>query len=274
MDEIEIIENYIKEDVGSGDITSERVVPESATARGRVICKEDCTVAGIEEIMALLQKHGFECRALKRDGDPANSGDIIIEISGNARELLKLERVMLNVLGRMSGVATIARGMQDRVNAANPNIKLLETRKTMPGFRSLDKKAVRVVTGTNHRMGLWDMVLIKDNHLAVTPLKEAIKKAKGSEKVEVEVESADGAIKAAECGADIIMFDNMSKDAISRAIDTIKEKGLRDKIKLEVSGGITPQNIADYAVFDVDYISSGYMTKNARMIDFSLDFNV
>ncbi len=255
------------EDAEFGDITSETVIPKSLEAHASVIAKEKCILAGSEYLAENLRDLGMSVEHLS-DGSEIQSGTMVMRISGNAREILKVERTVLNILGRMSGIATETRKIVSLVHKVNPHVKIAATRKTLWGY--LDKIAVKIGGGDTHRWNLGDMVMIKDNHIALVGLEEAIKKAKDvsfTKKIEVEVENEMDAIKAAQLGVDIILLDNMGQEDVCKLAKKLRKYG----IMIEVSGGITPENIEDYAKCDVDVISMGYLTHSTRSINFSME---
>jgi nicotinate-nucleotide pyrophosphorylase (carboxylating) len=198
-----------------------------------------------------------------------------MKISGNAQTILSAERTMLNLLSRMSGIATATRRLAEKLRKANATAKIAATRKTAPGLGYFDKKAVLIGGGDPHRLRLDDMILVKDNHIAIAgSVETAVKKAKAasfSKKIEVEVASATDALKAAEAGADIIMLDNFSPKQIREAVEALKKAGFFGKILVEVSGGITEQNLLEYASAQVDTISMGAITHSAKALDISLE---
>ncbi len=256
-----------QEDTQYGDITSETVIPKDVQALARVVAKERCVLAGMEYLKENLRRLELEVEALE-DGMEVHAGEVVMRLYGNARTILKVERTLLNILGRMSGVATETKKIVDKVRRINPHVRIAATRKTLWGY--LDKMAVKIGGGDTHRWNLGDMVLIKDNHLTLIPLEDAIKAAKKvsfTKKIEVEVESEEAALKAAKHGADIILLDNMSPEEVCR----IAKKLRNYPILIEVSGGITPENVERYAACDIDIISMGYLTHSARSINFSLE---
>ncbi|WP_258083235.1 carboxylating nicotinate-nucleotide diphosphorylase [Thermococcus thermotolerans] len=263
---------FLEEDAPFGDVTSEAVVPEGINARAVIIAKQEGVIAGVEEAKALFEHFGVEVETRKHDGERVRKGDTILELEGNARSILLVERTALNVMGRMSGIATEVRRLVDRVKAVNPKVRVAGTRKTL--LKPLDKRAILIGGGEPHRFSLSDAMLIKDNHLALVPLEEAIRRAKAFslyKVVEVEVETLEDALKAARAGADVVMLDNMSPAEIAETIATLKREGLRDRVKIEVSGGITPENIEEYARLDIDIISLGYLTHSVKNFDVSLE---
>jgi len=272
MTPISYLLRFIEEDAPFGDVTSEAVIPEGIRARAVVIAKQDGIIAGVEEAKALFEHFGVKVSVKKRDGEEAKKGDVILELEGDARAILLVERTALNVMGRMSGIATEVRRLVEKVKPVNPKVRVAGTRKSL--LKPLDKRAIIIGGGEPHRFSLSDAILIKDNHLALVPLEEAIKRAKSFsvyKVVEVEVESLEDAIKAARAGADVVMLDNMTPEEIAETVEALKREGLRDRVKIEVSGGITPENIEEYAKLDVDVISLGYLTHSVKNFDVSLE---
>jgi nicotinate-nucleotide pyrophosphorylase (carboxylating) len=266
--------SFLEEDVGTGDLTSESILPADREAKAEIVCKSDkpAIVCGLEEAATLFDICGCKCKVLEKDGTRVKKGSCVLIITGNARNILKAERVSLNLIMRMSGIASETRRLVDSAK----NIQVLATRKTAPGLRYFDKKAVVVGGGGTHRMRLDEMVLIKDNHvtLAGSPA-ECIRLAKKNVgttvKIECEVKSTKEAIEAILAGADIIMLDNFTPNCAATAIEQITKMRLRKKAKIEISGGINSKNILQYAKAKPDFISLGYITHSARAIDFSLE---
>ncbi|MCD6523684.1 MAG: carboxylating nicotinate-nucleotide diphosphorylase [Thermococcus sp.] len=272
MTPISYLLRFIEEDAPFGDVTSEAVIPEGIKARAVIIAKQDGIIAGVEEAKALFEHFGVKVSVKKRDGEEAKKGDVILELEGDARAILLVERTALNVMGRMSGIATEVRRLVEKVKPVNPKVRVAGTRKSL--LKPIDKRAIIIGGGEPHRFSLSDAILIKDNHLALVPLEEAIKRAKSFsvyKVVEVEVESLEDAIKAARAGADVVMLDNMTPEEIAETVEALKREGLRDRVKIEVSGGITPENIEEYAKLDVDVISLGYLTHSVKNFDVSLE---
>lgn len=270
---IEDLLRFVREDAPWGDVTSEAVVPDVA-CRAVIRAKDAGIVAGLEEARALFEHFGVAVRQHSADGRRVAAGAPLLELEGHARAILLLERTALNIIGRMSGIATRTRESVDAVRAVSPDVRVAATRKTAPGLRMLDKKAVILGGGDPHRYCLSDMVLIKDNHLALVPLPEAIRRAKEQSlyrTVEVEVETAQDAITAAVAGADIILLDNMAPDAVREAVRELVGRGLRERVTLEVSGGVAGDDVAGYAATGVDVISMGALTHTVRNFDVSLD---
>ncbi len=276
----EVLEEKLKqllaEDVGQGDVTSAAVVPADLMVEAVVLAKEAGVAAGIEEVGVLAESLGLSVKAEVADGDEIRSGTVILKISGNARKILSAERTMLNLLSRMSGIATATRRLAEKLRNANAKARIAATRKTAPGLGYFDKKAVLVVGGDPHRLRLDDMVLVKDNHIAIAgSVENAVKKAKQnapfSKKIEAEVTKTADALKAAEAGADIVMLDNFSPKQVHEAVAAFKKAGFFGKVMLEVSGGITEQNLLEYASAQVDIISMGALTHSVKALDISLE---
>ncbi len=265
-----LIKAALKEDVGSGDVTTTAVVPKGAKGEAEFIAKEDLVVAGLfmaERVFKLLDK-GSSLQAFYRDGDRVKKGERIATISGRLSPLLTGERVALNFLQRLSGIATLTSKF---VKKAGPHVKILDTRKTTPCLRLPEKYAVKAGGGHNHRFGLFDSVLIKDNHIkAAGDVKEAVRrvyrKYGKSIPVEVEAKTLKEVRDALSSGADIIMLDNMAIAMMRKALKIIKKKAL-----VEVSGGITLDNVSKAASIGVDFISIGALTHSARAVDISME---
>jgi len=263
----------LREDDPFWDLTSVIVPNEYGEACVRV--KEDCVVAGMEEVAELLRLLGLEFTVLRGDGDVAKAGDCVLIIRGQKPDLLKVERVVLNVLMRASGIATMTRRILEMARSVNPRVRVAATRKTTPFLRYLEKKAVAIGGGDPHRFSLSDAVLIKDNHIrAVGSLEKAIilarERSPFTVKIEVEVETVEDAIKAAELGVDIIMLDNMKPSDVAKVHEELVRRGLRDRVILEASGGINEDNVVEYARY-VDVVSIGALTHSYKSIDMSMD---
>jgi len=269
----DIILRALKEDMPMGDITTESTVPEDETSCARLIAKEDIVVAGLEvfcRVFTLLDRNVYFERYVN-DGDKVKTGTVILRISGNSRAMLKAERTALNLLQRMSGIATATRKFVDILEGTNA--KIVDTRKTAPGLRYLDKMAVRMGGGTNHRFNLSDGVLIKDNHIKASGgITAAVKRAKErvphTVKIEVETETMEQVKEALAAGADIIMLDNMKPEEMKEAVAYINGRALT-----EASGNITADNLAAVAKTGVDLISSGSLTHSVKAADISLKFD-
>lgn len=272
----EKLKQFLAEDIGLGDVTSAAVVSSGLTAEAAVIAKEAGTVAGVEEGVVLAESLGLNVKAEVADGEEIRKGQVILKISGDARAILSVERTILNLISRMSGIATATRRLTEKLRKAHAKARIAATRKTAPGLLYFDKKAVLIGGGDPHRLNLSDMILVKDNHIAVagsleTAVKNAKQNASFSKKIEVEVARVTDVLKAAEAGADIIMFDNFSPKQIKEAVEVLKRTGFLGKILLEASGGITADNLLDYAAAQVDIISMGELTHSVRALDVSLE---
>ena len=274
----DIIKYILDEDIGFGDITSNTLIPEDKCFDARIVSREEGILAGIEIIKSLFLEYGIEVISSMNDGDEIAEGDVILELSGNARTILTLERTALNLLMRMCGVATSTNRVAGKVREVNPKIRIAGTRKTMPALKRFDKLAIAIGGGDTHRYSLDDMVMIKDNHIAVVgSVKEALAIAKEnisfSKKIEIEVETKEDAIIAAEGGADIVMFDNMGFEESQETLKLLEEKNLRDRVLIEFSGDVNEDNILDYALLDVDIISLGALTHSSRSLNLGLDMD-
>jgi nicotinate-nucleotide pyrophosphorylase (carboxylating) len=264
---------FITEDAPDGDVTSDAIIPD-ITCAAVIRAEQDGIIAGIEEAAALISHFGIAITSRKNDGDTVTKGDVVLALSGRAKKILLVERTALNILGRMSGIATSTGKMVAIVRATNPSCRVAGTRKTCPGFRRFDKKAIRIGGGDPHRTNLSDGILIKDNHLALVPLEEALRAARhhsAYRKIEIEVESAADAVKAATAGADIIMLDNMTPAQVRETVEDLKAKGLRDRVTIEISGGVDEGSIRDYAACGVDIISMGALTHTVKNFSLSLE---
>jgi nicotinate-nucleotide pyrophosphorylase (carboxylating) len=273
MELLNYLLRFIEEDAPYGDVTSAAVIPD-ITCDAVIRAEQDGTVAGLDEAALLFSHFGVAVKYHKKDGSAVRKDDVLLSLSGDAKKILLVERTALNIIGRMSGIATQTRKMADIVSAVNPHCRVAATRKTCPGFQVLDKKAVMTGGGDPHRMNLSDGVLIKDNHLALVPLGIAIESAKKGtvyKKIEVEVETSKNALIAAKAGADIIMLDNLSPPQITRTIRVLKREGLRDRVIIELSGGINESSLARYAALDVDVISLGVLTHSVRNLSVNLE---
>jgi len=271
------VRSFLAEDLGYGDITTTALIDSKQKAEGRVVCKENAVVAGIEEALVLLELVGCQGIAATRNGGRVTAGTMILSARGPARDLLAVERTLLNILAHMSGVATAT---ADLVSIANKQsggkVRIACTRKTLPGLRYFEKRAVELGGGDTHRLRLDDAVLIKDNHLELAgSVSECVRKAKEkvsfTKKVEVEVTTADQAVEAAQAGADIVMLDNMTPKEVGSSMTLLISKGLRDRVLIEASGGIRKENLASFAKTGVDVISVGEITHSAPAVDMSLE---
>jgi len=267
------LDNFLAEDIGKGDITSNLLPRKKITAS--IISRQEGMVAGVQYVKYIFVSRGCKVKILKKDGSKIKPNQKIMRISGFAHIILPCERTALNLLSRMSGIATQTNHFVNKIRKVTPKVKLYSTRKTAPGLRLFDKDAVEIGGGNRHRMSLHDMIMIKDNHLAVSDsVWELVQKAcKKYRTVEVEVEGLNDAILAAKAGASIIMLDNRSPKEISKIINILKKLHLRDKVKIEASGGINSANIQSYARTGVDMISVGKITSSVPGLDLSLEVN-
>jgi nicotinate-nucleotide pyrophosphorylase (carboxylating) len=267
-----LIEMALQEDIPKGDITSESIIPQESISRAIILAKEDGILAGIRVAERVFKKidPSVSFRIHRRDGGEIKKGDKLADLKGPSISLLKGERTALNFLQRLSGIATTTSMFVQAL--ANTKTKVLDTRKTTPGLRSLEKYAVKMGGGKNHRLNLSEMVMIKDNHLKITrSLSEAVrlarKKIKSGIKIEVETTNLEQVQEAVESGADIIMLDNMSLDRMKKVVDWVK-----GKVPLEVSGNINIVKAKKIAQIGVDYISVGALTHSYKSLDISMEF--
>jgi nicotinate-nucleotide pyrophosphorylase (carboxylating) len=268
----------LAEDIGQGDVTSSLVVPANANVKASVAAKQAGFTAGIEEAKIFLQSLGLEVEASKNDGKKVRPGEVLLRISGDARTLLAAERTLLNLLSRMSGIATATRNLVEKLRKANVKTRVACTRKTAPGLLYFDKKAVLIGGGDTHRLHLDDMILIKDSHIALAgSVEKAVEKARKhgsfSKKIEVEVTKIEEVLPAVRAGADIVMLDNFSPKQIEKAMMLLKREKYYGKVLVEVSGGITAENIMRFASTGVDIVSLGEITQSPKALDMSLELN-
>lgn len=275
----QIIEDKLKkilaEDLGQGDVTVSAVIPPNIIAEAEVTAKETGIVAGIHEAEILCEMSNLKVINKITDGEKIKNRQVIMRISGDAQTLLSVERTLLNLMSRMSGIATKTKMLTEKLEKANIKTRIASTRKSAPGLLYFDKKATFIGGADPHRLHLDDMILIKDNHIAVIgDVEEAIKKAKSkasfTKKIEVEVTNIEDAIKAAKAGADIVMLDNFSPKQAKDAVETLRQSGFAN-VLVEISGGITSENLLDYASSDVDIISMGGLTHSVKALDISLE---
>ena len=265
---------FLREDLDYGDATSNLTIAEKTIVEADVVVKEEGTVAGIEEALVLCESLKLQANTLKQDGDQVKPRTPILRIVGDARTLLSAERTLLNILSRMSGIASMT---NDLVRTVAPyKIRVACTRKVAPGLAYFDKKAVTLAGGDAHRSHLADMVLIKDNHVRIIgDVGKAVRKAREtasfSKKVEVEVSTLQDALEAAEAGADIVMLDNLSPADVRKIVRALTRKGIRQKVTLEASGGISRKNIVEYAKTGIDFVSIGEITHSPKALDLSLE---
>lgn len=276
IDFLPLIKAALKEDVGSGDVTSLATVPKRAQATAYMVARESLTVAGLAVAEAVFHavSPALRVKLQARDGKRLKAGDPLMTITGSAQAILTAERTALNFIQRLSGVATITTRFVDEVKGTTTRI--LDTRKTTPGWRRLEKYAVACGGGTNHRTGLFDMVLIKDNHLAAiydakpSAVAVAIQQARKKYpklKVEVEADTLEQVEQGLAAKADFILLDNMSNAQLRKAV-----KMTRDRAKTEASGGVNLKTVRGIAKTGVDFISVGALTHSARAVDIALDF--
>ena len=275
----EKIREFLKEDIGHGDITSSSLIEADQRAKARLFYREAGVAAGLEEVTMVFEVLGCDVVAHASDGERVSPGDILLEVEGPARAILSGERTALNIVGRMAGIATAVAEAQRIASEASPSVRVAATRKTLPGLRELDKKAVSLGGGDTHRLRLDDCVLIKDNHLELVPsITDAIGRARErvsfTKKIEVEVRTLAEAEEAAEAGADIVMFDNMSPGEIRICLAALKERGLHMGRLFEASGGITHENLFEYAGSGVDIVSMGSLTHSVRSLNVKLEIEM
>src|SRR2546425_2409657 len=266
---------FLDEDVGNGDITTDSLVDPTTRSIGHVICKERAIVAGLAESIILLKLVGCEGNPKVGDGQEVPAGTVILEIRGRGIDLLKVERTLLNLLCHMSGVATATAELVSIIKTNGGSARIACTRKTLPGLRYFEKKAVELGGGDTHRLRLDDAVLIKDNHLELAgSITETVRKAKTkvsfTKKIEIETTSPDQTVEAALAGADIVLLDNMTPQDVKKSMNQLEAKKLRDNVLVEVSGGITKKNLPSYLKTGVDVISVGWITHSADAIDMSM----
>jgi len=268
---------FLEEDIGFGDLTTELMVPPDTKIRAQIIVKENAVIAGLSELKIIFEDIvGAKFRQLVNEGEEVPSNTVIAEIEGDGRAILSAERTALNILSRMCGIATATRKLVKIIKNAGLNVKIAATRKTAPGLRYFDKRAVIVGGGDPHRFRLDDQILIKDNHIVIAggigeALKKAYASASFSKKIEVEAKTLNEVVEAAKLGVDIIMLDNMSVEEAKETIEALKRLGLRDKVLIEISGGINEENLLDYARLNPDIISVGKITHSVDSINVSLE---
>jgi nicotinate-nucleotide pyrophosphorylase (carboxylating) len=265
---LKMLEDFLKEDIGEGDITTNAIVPENHTSKAFIQVKANGVVAGhifVLEIFRFLDQD-IQYQKLKQDGEHVTKGDILATIAGKSRAILTGERVALNILQRLSGIATITRSFVEAVEGTG--VKILDTRKTSPGLRSMEKYAVRMGGGYNHRLNLSEMALIKENHIALAgSIKEAVKRVKSQSNapIEVEVRNMEELREAMDAGVDRIMLDNWEMESIKQAVLLVHKR-----IPLEVSGNMTTEKTKKVAKTGVDFISVGAITHSFKSLDMTL----
>jgi len=268
------LESFLLEDVGDFDITSESIFPADQTGKGVFIAKDKGIIAGLQMVTEIYQllDPTIAVKLYVQDGDQVDHGDMIADVSGPIVHLLTGERVILNLMQRMSGIATITRKCIETLN--DSSIKICDTRKTTPGLRMLEKYAVKIGGGRNHRQGLYDGVMIKDNHISfcgsITKAVKTVREKIGHMvKVEVETESIEEVLEAIDVGADVIMFDNRTPGEVKKFAEIVPHH-----IITEASGGITLESLSSYAHTGVDYISLGFITHSVKSLDISLNVHL
>ncbi|MFH0733010.1 MAG: carboxylating nicotinate-nucleotide diphosphorylase [Candidatus Omnitrophota bacterium] len=277
----QLILQALKEDIGAADITTDALISKKQSGKFIIIAKQPCVICGIALAEACFQAldNSVYFRPMVNDATAVESGKVIAHIEGSAKSILMAERTTLNFLGWLSGVSTLTNKFVEKVTPYS--VDIMDTRKTIPTFRHLQKYAVKIGGGKNHRMGLYDQVLIKDNHIEVTSngIKEALEKAKRyapkGKKIEIEVKNLTELKEALNCNPDIIMLDNMKISDIKEAVKLrnsyrIKQQDIGFKTLIEVSGNITLENVADVAACGIERISIGALTHSAPAADFSL----
>ena len=273
MHDLSEIIKMVYQDIGFEDLTTNALIDPDIIIKAKIITREEGILSGVDLASSLFKEFSIKSTIRKFDGEYVGADDVVLDIEGNARTILTVERTVLNIIMRMSGIATITNNLIKKVDN---RVIIAGTRKTTPGLQFFEKEAIRMGGGDTHRFRLDDCVLIKDNHVAIVgSVKTAIVKAKKyvsfTKKIEIEVESTKDALEAAINGADIVMLDNMNPNEVKNVVNALENKNLRDKILIEVSGGINPDNILDYANIGVDIISTGYITHSVRSLDMSLE---
>ena len=273
------IREFLQEDCAFTDVSS-KVIPKNTKTSAKIFVKSAGYVSGLEELKILYKILNVSTAFKKRDGEEVTKGDIIVELEGNARDILLGERTGLNLITHMSAITTTARKYFEIIKDSGKNVKIACTRKTTPGIRIFEKKAAELGYSDTHRFSLDDMVLLKDTHLRFYNgdieklITETKTKSSFSKKIEIEIEKVEDTLIAAKNGADIVMLDNMGADQVEDAINLLKEHNLRNGILVEVSGGITQDNIVDYLLSEPDVISLGLITQfPSERLDFSLRFD-
>ncbi|MUN29148.1 carboxylating nicotinate-nucleotide diphosphorylase [Sulfuracidifex metallicus] len=266
---VEKLLSFLKEDAYPDDITGRLASGINSVAQLRL--KEEGVLCGVRVVIPFLKYMGLQVRNYREDGSKVKRDDIVLTFEGDGEVVLAVERTVLNVISRLSGVSTATKLMVENAREVNQHVRIAGTRKTTPGFRDLEKYAIEVGGGDPHRLGLFDAVLIKDNHISLLGgVSESIRKAKSissfTKKIEVEVSSLEDAMKAYREGVDAILLDNMTPQEVREVVQELK-----GKVILEASGNITPDNVRAYASTGVDVISSGFITHSSKALDMSLD---
>jgi nicotinate-nucleotide pyrophosphorylase (carboxylating) len=262
---------FLEEDVGSGDVTSQVFLPEGE-GKAVITCESDSVVAGLEEAVGIFSIMGVKCQTFVKDGDRVRKGSVVMKAKGDLRALMTCERTALNFLMRMSGIAEMTYQVCRKVHEKDPDLMIAGTRKTTPGFRYFEKKAIALGGGWPHRMGLWDMAMVKDNHIAaaggIDNIIAKMKDVPKDIKVEIEVLDRDEGIKAAKAGADVVMADHFPPEECRKLREDIRK--INPEILVEASGNITSENVADYAGC-ADIVSLGELTHSVKATHFSMD---
>jgi nicotinate-nucleotide pyrophosphorylase (carboxylating) len=270
------LEAFLDEDIGQGDITTEAVIPQGVQVEAVIVAKASGILAGVSEASEIFRITNCKVKLLKKNGEHVRKGERILQVTGDASAILTRERVALNIIMRMSGIATLTGKFVETSKKIDPKVTIACTRKTAPGLRRLDKKAVQLGGGDTHRLRLDDCVLIKDNHLRIVGSVEkavwlARKSVSFTKKIEVEVSNLLEAKQAVNAGADLIMLDNLSPQQARKIVRELTAKKLRDKVTIEASGGINLDNVAEFARTGVDVLSVGALTHSAKAMDVSLE---
>jgi nicotinate-nucleotide pyrophosphorylase (carboxylating) len=272
------IVGFLEEDIGSGDITSSSIVQSNKIISAVILCNDlnETITCGLHDAQIVFDVCNCWANPLMNDGSNVKKGDVVMQIRGEARSVLKAERTALNLIMRMSGIATLTRRFVNLVERYNPKVRIAGTRKTAPGLRAFDKKAIATGGGYPHRMRLDEMVMIKNNHLAVTDsieysIRTARTKLGSAVRIECEVRNTGEAIRAAKAGAHVIMLDNFTPSEAESCAKAIRKFGTFDDIEIELSGGITLSNVVDYVKAQPDLISVGQLTHSPTAVDYSLE---
>ncbi len=273
------LKEFLEEDCRFIDVSAD-VIPEDSNVSAKIIAKSGGYISGLEELEILFEILHVSTNFLKKDGEKFKKGDIIASLMGNARDILIGERTGLNLITHMSAITTTTKKFVKIIEESGKKVKIACTRKTLPGLRIFEKKAVSLGGGDTHRFSLDDMILLKDTHLrnynedVEKLLKEVNKRASFTKKIEIEIEKPKDVLIAAKNGADIIMLDNMTPDEVDDSIKLLEKQNLRDNILIEVSGGINQENILDYILACPDIISIGEITQSpSERVDLSLRFD-
>ncbi len=275
----EKLKKFLIEDNSFIDVSSS-AIPEESASSATIIAKSDGYLSGLEELEILYQLLKVNVISSKEDGDQIHKGDIVAKIDGKSRDILLGERVGLNLMSHMSAITTTTRKFVKIIEDSGKNVKIACTRKTLPGLRLFEKKAVNLGGGDTHRFSLDDMVLLKSTHLRfykgniVKLLKDVRSRVSFTKKIEIEIENVNDVLIAVKNKADIIMLDNMNPDKVQDAINLLKQEKLRNRVIIEVSGNITQENIFDYLISEPDVISTSVLTqKPSEFVDYSLRFD-